>query len=113
MNVKHMPAAIALAAAFAYSTLAAAASVTITAPSDGDTLDAMGSHRIHYQVDADPRGDHVHLYVDDREVAILRDLKGSYPIESLAPGKHTLCIKLVNRAHTPIGVEDCVRVTLK
>ena len=112
MNFRQMPAAIALAVALAYPALAVAASVNITAPSDGDTLAATAQHRIHYEVDPDPRGDHVHLYVDDREVAILRELKGSYPIESMAPGKHTVCIKLVNRAHTPIGVQDCVRVTV-
>lgn len=112
MNFRQTPAAIVMAIAFAFPVLAAAPSVNIIAPSDGDTLDAMAQHRIHYEVEPGPRGDHVHLYVDEREVAILRELKGRYAIESLAPGKRTLCIKLVNRAHTPIGVQDCVAVTV-
>jgi hypothetical protein len=31
----------------------------------------------------------------------------------MAPGPHTLCIKVVNKAHVPIGVEQCVKVNVE
>lgn len=82
--------------------------VRITQPVDGARLDAMAQNRLVYKVEPGPRGDHVHVYVDDREVGILRQLEGGYTLETLAPGRHALCIKVVNKAHTPIGVQDCV-----
>lgn len=93
--------------------LAADGSVTILSPAEGARLDAMGENRISFEVDPGPRGDHVHLYVDAREVAVLRQLKGDYALPSLAAGPRDVCIKVVNKGHTPIGVEKCVRVTVE
>ncbi|MHB8760639.1 MAG: hypothetical protein ACYC5S_10995, partial [Thiobacillus sp.] len=70
-------------------------------------------NRLVYSVDPGPRGDHVHVYVDDREVGILRQLKGSYLLESMASGQRDICVKVVNKAHVPIGIQDCVKVTVK
>ena len=89
------------------------ASVTIHSPADGASLDVMEQNKVEYEVEPGPRGDHVHFYVDDEEVAILRQLKGSYTLESLTSGQHDLCIKVVNKNHTPIGVEECIKVTLQ
>jgi hypothetical protein len=88
-------------------------SVTIHSPADGASLDVMEQNKVEYEVEPGPRGDHVHFYVDDEEVAILRQLKGSYTLESLTPGQHDLCIKVVNKNHTPIGVEECIKVMLQ
>jgi hypothetical protein len=85
----------------------------ITSPADGATLDAMGEIRLAYEVNPGPRGDHAHLYVDNKEVAILRQLKGSYPLETLATGKHSLCVKIVNKGHVPIGIGQCIQVTVE
>jgi len=87
--------------------------VTITTPAEGATLDAMAENRVVYDVDPGPRGDHVHVYVDNKEVGILRKLKGSYLLETLSPGPRTICIKVVNKAHVPVGIEQCVHVTVK
>lgn len=87
--------------------------VRIDAPANGAKLDAMEQNRLVYEVDPGPRGDHVHVYVDGKEVGILRQHKGSYTLETLAPGPHRLCVKIVNKAHTPIGVEDCVKVAVE
>lgn len=92
---------------------AAEGSVSIQSPADGASLDVMEQNKVEYEVQPGPRGDHVHFYVDDDEVAILRELKGSYTLESLTPGPHDLCIKVVNKNHTPIGVEECIKVTLQ
>lgn len=82
-------------------------------PQDGAKLDAMSQNRIDYEVAPGPSGDHIHLYVDNREAAILRKLSGSHALESLAAGAHALCIKVVNKAHVPIGVEQCVKVSVQ
>ncbi len=85
----------------------------ITFPPDGAKLDAMSQNRIDYEVNPGPRGSHIHLYVDNEEAAILRKLSGSHALESLPPGAHSLCIKVVNKAHVPIGVEQCIKVTIE
>lgn len=92
---------------------AAEPSVTILSPADGATLDVMEQNKVEYEVVPGPHGDHVHFYVDGEETAILRQLKGSYTLGSLAPGQHELCIKVVNKNHTPIGVEKCIAVAVQ
>lgn len=88
-------------------------SVTISLPEDGSTLDVMDQNKIVYDVAPGPRGDHVHVYVDNKEVGILRQLKGSYTFETLPVGEHEICVKVVNKAHVPIGLERCVNVTVE
>lgn len=90
--------------------LAEEASVKFISPANGAKLDSMAQNKVTYEVVPGPKGDHVHFYVDAQEVAVLRQLKGSYTLETLAPGKHELCIKVVNKGHTPIGVQQCINV---
>ena len=97
-------------AMFAPHACAAEPSVSIVSPQDGEKLDVMAQNKIVYEVVPGPQGDHVHVYVDNEEVGILRQLKGSYAFESLPAGRHDICIKVVNKAHVPIGVERCVNV---
>lgn len=91
--------------------IAQSANVKITSPADGAKLDAKAQSKVVYEVTPGPKGDHVHLYVDGNEAAILRQLKGSYELEALSSGQHDICVKVVDKGHTPIGVEQCVRVT--
>lgn len=93
--------------------LAAESSVTISSPKEGAKLDAMAENSITYEVVQGPKGDHSHLYVDGEEAAILRQLKGTSKLPTLSVGEHNLCIKVVNKAHTPVGVEKCVKVTVQ
>jgi hypothetical protein len=107
-----------LAAPFLALLLASAASaqdaaVNILSPVDGAKLDAKEQNKITYDVVPGPKGDHVHVYVDGAQVALVRQLKGSYTLERLAAGGHDLCIKVVDKNHTPIGVEKCVKVTVQ
>jgi hypothetical protein len=113
MNPKHFLAAAALGMSLAIPASALGqGGVTITTPNDGATLDSMNENRLAYEVHPGPRGDHAHLYVDNKEVAILRKLKGSYPLETLSSGKHSLCVKVVNKAHVPIGIGQCIQVSV-
>jgi hypothetical protein len=88
-------------------------SVKILSPVDGATLDLMAENRVQYVVVPGPRGDHVHFYVDGDEEAVLRQLEGRYLLGSLTEGRHELCIKVVNKNHTPIGVEQCISVMME
>lgn len=92
---------------------AQAGSVKILSPADGATLDVLDQNRIVYEVVPGPKVDHVHLYVDGKEVAILREIKGSYTLDTLSPGSRELCIKVVNKAHVPTGVEQCIKVKVE
>lgn len=89
------------------------ASVEILAPQDGAVVSRSAPLVLEYAVVPGPKGDHVHIYVDGREAAIVRQLKGSYRVGRLAPGPHELAIKVVNRAHVPIGVEASLKVTVQ
>lgn len=93
--------------------VAAEPSVTIHSPVEGATLDLMEQNQVEYAVVPGPDGHHVHFYVDGSETAILRQLAGSHTLGSLSEGKHELCIKVVNRNHTPIGLENCINVTVE
>lgn len=93
--------------------LADDASVTISSPADGAKLSRAAQTKINYEVTPGSKGDHTHLYVDEKEVGVLRQLKGSHMLESLAPGKHGICIKIVNKGHTPIGMQQCIKVSVE
>lgn len=86
--------------------------VDISAPADGARLDAKAQIKLDYDITLGADGDHAHLYVDDRRIAMLRQTKGSYMIFPLDPGMREICIKIVNSNHTPIGVARCVKVTV-
>lgn len=114
MTKQHFLATLSLALFLAIPSISfGQGKVIITSPADGATLDALDENRLVYEVEPGPRGDHVHVYVDGKEVGILRSLKGSYMLETLSSGKRDLCVKVVNKAHVPVGIEQCVQVTVK
>jgi hypothetical protein len=88
-----------------------AGTVNITSPVDGSKLPG-SSAKIVFDVTAAPKAEHVHVYVDGEEVGRMHELKGSYTVDKLAVGKHWLCIRVVDKGHTPIGAEKCVGVTV-
>ena len=110
MAHRLIAAAAALSLFPALAGAAADAYVKITSPKNGAKLDGMELIRLAYEVKPGPKGDHVHIYTDGKEVGILRQLKGTYTLETLAPGERTLCVKVVNKAHVPIGIEQCIKV---
>lgn len=96
---------------FASSAIAAEPSVAITAPMEGAKVGAMMKTELMYEVEPGPKGDHTHLYMDGKEVAVLRKLKGMHMMEAMPAGSHDICIKVVDKGHTPIGVQKCIKVT--
>ena len=93
--------------------LAAGAKIDIISPSDGSRLDDMERHELVYEVTLGGGGEHVHLYVDGKETTLLRRTKGSITLDPMARGMHEICAKMVNKNHTPIGVERCIKVTVE
>lgn len=113
MNNKRFWCMLGALLALPLAVLAADGLVTIVSPADNAMLDAKAENRINYEIVPGPAGDHSHLYVDGKEVAVLRQLKGNHVLGSLAPGAHELCIKVVNKGHTPIGIEKCIKVKVQ
>lgn len=91
--------------------IAAEAKIDITSPADGSRLEANAQSKLDYQVTLGGGADHAHLYVDGKETGLLRQMKGSYTLDPMTRGMHEICAKLVNKNHTPIGVERCIKVT--
>ncbi|MGI0028275.1 MAG: hypothetical protein ACREAQ_01005, partial [Nitrososphaera sp.] len=83
-------------------------------PSEGAALTAKGPNTLSYEaVTGATKGNHVHDYVDGKEVATLHRLKGNYSLKELTPGTREICVKIANKAHVPIGVDHCIRVTVE
>ncbi|MDO8291280.1 MAG: hypothetical protein Q7T29_00230 [Gallionella sp.] len=91
--------------------VAAEPKIDIISPADGSRLDAKAQSKLVYEVTLGGGGDHAHLYVDGKETGLLRQTKGSYTLDPMARGMHEICAKMVNKNHTPIGVERCIKVT--
>ncbi|MDX1252638.1 MAG: hypothetical protein IDH49_10400 [Gammaproteobacteria bacterium] len=94
------------------STAMADSGIKITSPADGDKVKASDPVHVIYEISPGPGGDHAHIYINDKEAGILRKLKSSYSLDPLPAGQHTICVKVVNRGHTPIGQESCVKVNV-
>lgn len=109
--MRKLPILLLLLASFAATPAVAAESkIDISSPADGAKLDVMEQNKLVYNVTLGDGADHIHVYVDGEEAALLRQMQGSYTMENLAPGQHQICIKVVNKNHTPIGVERCIKV---
>ncbi|ODU00543.1 MAG: hypothetical protein ABS89_08800 [Thiobacillus sp. SCN 63-1177] len=87
MNQKHFLATLALGFFLAVpATSFGQGKALIISPTDGATLDPLDE---------------------------LRKRKGDYLLETLSSGKRSLCVKVVNKAHVPIGIGQCIQVTVK
>lgn len=85
--------------------------VKITSPADGGMVKSSEPVNIIYDITPGPGGNHAHIYVNDKEAGILRKLKSSFSLDPLPSGTHTVCLKVVNRGHSPIGQESCITIT--
>ncbi len=116
MNSRFATSMTALLLALGLNSVAVSAAeegVTIVSPEDGATLDALTQNELVYEVIPGPSGHHVHVYIDDAEVGILRQLAGSFTLPMLDEGEREICVRVVNRAHVPVGVDGCVKVAVE
>lgn len=91
--------------------LAADGKITINSPPHGALVSATAKVAVSYEAVLGPKGDHLHIYVDDKRIDVLRQLKGSTELEVLAPGKHKICLTENTKWHMGTGLETCVEVT--
>jgi hypothetical protein len=86
--------------------------IEFASPADGAKLDAKANSQLDYNIAlGEDGGDHAHIYVDERRVAMLRQMQGNFVLFPLDPGAHEICIKVVNSTHMPNGVSRCIKVT--
>jgi hypothetical protein len=75
-------------------------------------LDAKANTQLDYNITlGEDGGDHAHIYVDERRVAMVRQMQGNFVLFPLDPGAHEICIKVVSSTHMPNGVSRCIKVT--
>ncbi len=92
------------------SPVSADPNLKILSPADGAIVQAGEPLPVQYEIRPKPGGDHSHIYIDHKEAGILRRKKATFTLNPLPAGEYTICIKVVNKAHTPIGQETCIRV---
>jgi hypothetical protein len=88
-------------------------SVTISAPVDGAALSAKSKIPVTYDAVPGPEGNHLHVYVDGKEVGQWHRLKGTQTLAPMTAGKHEICLHLATKAHVELGVNKCTSVTVQ
>lgn len=95
---------------------AATGSITITSPvNDAVLLNAAGN-KLAFNVDLSPNGHHVHVYVDDQDPIVFRNVSHcpcSIALPKLSSGRHTIVVKEATSGHAMTGVQGAVTVTVK
>jgi len=88
-------------------------SIMVMSPKDGATLSAMGENKMDYEIKLGAGDDHFHVWVDGEKSGPQRALMGAYTLPKMAPGKHAIIVKIVDKAHVPTGVEKSVFVKVE
>lgn len=92
---------------------AAVGKVTISSPSNGATYSAKEKINLNYDAIAGTDGDHLHLNVDGKRMDIIHKMRGVATVDSLASGKHQVCLEVNTKGHTPTGAGSCIDVIVK
>ena len=93
-----------------------AGSITITSPVNDAVLQSATGNKLEFNVHLSPNGNHVHVYVDDQDPIVIRDVSHcpcSVPLPKLSSGKHTIVVKEATSGHAPTGVQGSVTATVK
>ncbi len=83
----------------------------ILSPVDGAVFQEGEPVPVQYEIKPNPGGDHSHIYINHKEAGILRRKKATFTLDPLPAGEHSICLKVVNKAHAPIGQETCIKVS--
>lgn len=93
-----------------------AGSITITSPANGAMLKSGSGNKLDFDVHLGPTGNHVHIYVDDQNPIVFRDVSHcpcSIDLPKLSPGKHTIVVKEATSSHALTGVQGSVTATVQ
>lgn len=91
-------------------------SITVLAPKMGQTLKGGSGIKLQYKVHLSPKGNHLHVYVDNGNPIIVRKVSGcpcSIKLPDLAPGRHTVSVKEATSSHALTEVESSVVFTVQ
>ena len=94
----------------------AAGSITIMSPANDAALQSGKGNKLEFNLQLSPNGNHVHIYVDDQQPIVYRDVSRcpcSVTLPQLTAGKHTIAVKEATTSHALTGVEGSVTVTVK
>lgn len=96
--------------------VAADGSITISSPADGAILQSATGNKVDFDVHLSPKGNHVHIYVDNQKPIVYQDVSRcpcSVDLPNLTSGKHTIAVKEATSSHALTGIEGMVTVTVK
>jgi len=90
--------------------------IAILAPTSDAVLQSGAENKLEFNVKLSPRGNHLHIYIDNQDSIIERNVAHcpcSVALPKLTPGKHVIVIKEATSGHAMTGVERSVTVTVK
>ena len=94
----------------------AAGSITILSPKEGATLPSGSGDKLEYNVTLGPDGNHLHVYVDNQDPIVDRNVSGcpcSIDLPDLSPGKHVIFVKEATAGHVLTGLQTKVSFDVK
>ncbi len=87
--------------------------VVITSPEDGAVIKGRTVDVLIELRDRGRRGNHVHIYMDGRLIKPLYGDKVSYTFSGLAPGTHTISVRIATKGHKVLKAHDSVTVEVR
>ena len=81
-------------------------SITIISPKDGAVLPGGGGNKLEYNVHLSPSGSHLHIYIDNQDPIIGRNVSNcpcSVGLPALDKGKHVIAVKEATASHARQG----------
>lgn len=93
-----------------------AGSITITSPVNDAVLQSATGNKLEFNVHLSPNGNHVHVYIDDQDPIVFRDVSHcpcSIALPKLSSGKHTIVVKEATSGHAMTGTQSSVTATVK
>ncbi len=89
-------------------------SITILSPKDGSII--QNGAMLKYNVHLSPNGNHLHIYIDNRNPIIDRNVSHcpcSIALPGLSSGKHVIAVREATAGHVLTGVQATVNVTVR
>lgn len=113
MNIKYISPFVCVLMLTSGAALATDAKVAISSPPDGSIFKQTDAVELMYEAQPGTDGDHLHLYLDEKRIDVIRPLKGTASVGTLMPGKHHIYLTVNTKAHAPTGASSCIDVAAK
>ena len=94
----------------------AAGSIDILSPRDGAVLHSGTGNKLEYNVTLGPDGNHLHVYVDNQDPIVDREVSHcpcSIDLPELAPGSHVISVKEATASHVLTGLQSSVKFSVR